>query len=80
MSEDKLIHCSFCGRSEAECKHLITGKDGVHIRFFRWASSGDWGHQKGSSADPFPFRSGALGEYRLQDRARFAGGRECVHR
>ncbi len=31
MSEDKLIHCSFCGRSEAECKHLITGKDGVHI-------------------------------------------------
>ncbi|WP_279076236.1 ClpX C4-type zinc finger protein [Bilophila wadsworthia] len=31
MSEDKLIHCSFCGRSEAECKHLITGKDGVYI-------------------------------------------------
>lgn len=37
-------------------------------------------HQKGSSADPFPFRSGTLGEYRLQDRAKFAGGRECVRR
>lgn len=31
MSEDPLIHCNFCGRSEAECKHLIAGKDGAYI-------------------------------------------------
>ena len=31
MSEDKLIHCSFCGRSEAECRHIIAGKDGAYI-------------------------------------------------
>lgn len=31
MSEDTLIRCSFCGRSEAECKHLIAGKDGAYI-------------------------------------------------
>ena len=26
MSEEQLIHCSFCGRSESECKHLNYGK------------------------------------------------------
>ena len=31
MSEDKLIYYSFCGRSEAECKHIIAGKDGAYI-------------------------------------------------
>lgn len=31
MSEEKLIYCSFCGRSEAECRHIIAGKDGAYI-------------------------------------------------
>lgn len=31
MSEEQLIHCSFCGRSAAECKHIITGPDGACI-------------------------------------------------
>ncbi|GEM_PF-1785903 len=31
MSEEQLIHCSFCGRSEMECKRIISGLNGVSI-------------------------------------------------
>lgn len=31
MNEEQLIHCSFCGRSAAECKHIITGPEGACI-------------------------------------------------
>lgn len=31
MSEDKLIHCSFCGRSVAKCKHIIAGVGDAYI-------------------------------------------------
>ena len=31
MSEDKLIYCSFCGRSESECKHVLTSPEGACI-------------------------------------------------
>ena len=31
MSEEQLIHCHFCGRSESECKHIITGPEGACI-------------------------------------------------
>jgi len=31
MSEDGLIHCSFCGRSETECKRIIAGPGGACI-------------------------------------------------
>ena len=31
MSEEQLIHCSFCGRSESECKHILTSPEGACI-------------------------------------------------
>lgn len=31
MSEEQLIHCSFCGRSEMECKRIVSGKNGASI-------------------------------------------------
>lgn len=31
MSEEQLIHCSFCGRSEVECKRIISGPNDVSI-------------------------------------------------
>lgn len=31
MSEEQLIHCSFCGRSEMECKRIISGPNDVSI-------------------------------------------------
>lgn len=31
MSEEQLIHCSFCGRSESECKYILTSPEGACI-------------------------------------------------
>ena len=31
MSEEQLIHCSFCGRSEMECERSVSGPNDVFI-------------------------------------------------
>ena len=31
MSEEQLLHCSFCGRSETECRYIITSPEGACI-------------------------------------------------
>lgn len=31
MSDTELLRCSFCGRSQDECRHLITGSAGTAI-------------------------------------------------